>query len=193
MGISLAPTGAGMVIWNPSNEDIDMQYAGVSFTLKSGEKRDFDVNVANYIINSFGVRGLTPLKYGDEPNEKKLGDDGIARNMEFKKRQITLYNQQNENRKHMNLGYQPPSEILKRYAIELGLKLLEPFTVRDEERAAISKSSIENEELKQKLAVQEKEMAELKDMMKQFMSREIPPDTDDKPDRPKERPNWKKT
>ncbi len=192
MGISLAPSGAGMVIWNPTNEDIDMQYAGISFTLKSGEKRDFDVNVANHIINSFGVRGLTPLKYGDEANEKKIGEDGIARNIEFKKRQITLYNQQNENRKHMNLGYQPPSAILKKYAIELGIKLLEPFTVRDEERAAISKSSAENEELKTKLAVQGTEMAELKAMMKQLMSRDILPDID-KPERPKERSNWKKT
>ncbi len=175
MAMALAPTGTGMVIWNPTNEDIEMQYAGISFTLVSGEKREFEVNAANHIINSFGARGLTPLKYGDEANEKKIGADGIARNKEFKLRQVTVYNQQNENRKHMNLGYQPPSAIIKRYAIELGLKLLEPFSVRDEERSAISKTSAENEELKQKISVQEKEMAELKEMMKQFMASQAKP------------------
>jgi len=168
--ISLAPIGAGMVVWNPTNEDIGIQYAGISFTIVSGEKRKFEINCANHIINSFGARGLTPLKYGDEANEEKIGKDGIERNLSFKKRQITLYNQQNENRKHMNLGYQPPTELLKKYAIELGLKLLEPFTVRDEERAGIAKASVENEELKQKLEAQSKEMAELKDMMKEFMA-----------------------
>ena len=192
MGQALAPIGGGMILWNPTNEDMEMQYAGISFTLVSGEKRDFEINAANHIINSFGARGITPLKYGDEANEDKIGAAGIARNKEFKLRQVTLYNQQNENRKHMNLGYQPPSAILKKYAIELGIKLLEPFTVRDEERAAISKSSAENEDLKQKLAVQGSELAEMKEMLKQFMSRDIPPDIE-KPERPKERPNWKKT
>jgi hypothetical protein len=164
----LEPTGAGMVLWNPTNEDFDMQYAGISFTIKAGEKQEVAGNCARHILNSFTTRGLTSLKYGDEKNEEKIGADAIARNIEFKKRQITNYNQQNENRKHMNLGFLPPTESIKKYAIELGLKLLEPYSVRDEERAGISNANKENEALRL-------ELAELRGMMKQFMEPKEPP------------------
>jgi hypothetical protein len=174
MRVSLAPTGAGMVIWNPTNEDIGIQYAGISFTIVSGEKREFEINCANHILNSFGARGLTSLKYGDEANEEKIGKDGIDRNLAFKRRQITVYNQQNENRKHMNLGYQPPTETIKKYAIELGLKLLEPFTVRDEERAGITKAGEENEVLRKRLEDQDKELSEIKSLMLQMIENSEP-------------------
>ena len=182
--MSFEPTGAGMVVWNTSNEDIEMQYSGISFVMKAGEKRDFEINCANHIVNGFGVRGITPLRYGDEKNEAKLKADGIARNLEFKKRQVTLYNQQNENRKHMNLGFIPPTEIIKKYAAELNLKLLEPYSVRDEERAGISDAKRENESLRM-------ELAELKEMVKQLAkSKKV--EGEEPVKRPMGNPNWVK-
>jgi len=160
---TIEPTSGGRVVWNPTNEDFDMQYAGISFTIKAGEKRELEGNCAGAILNSHGARGLTVLKYGDEANEDRIASAARDRNREFKMRQVVLYNQQNENRKHMNLGYLPPMAKLKEYALELGIKLLEPYNVREEERAGISEAKRENEALKE-------EMAELKAMMKQLMS-----------------------
>ena len=123
-----------------------------------------------HLLNAFGQRGLTSLPYGGD--EEKISKEAIQRNLAFKKKQVVEYNQRNENRKAMNLGFLPPTEEIKKYALELGLKLLEPYTVRDEERAGIAKASVENEDLKQKLEAQSKEMAELKEMMKQLMPQE---------------------
>jgi len=157
----LEMTTIGLTLWNPTNEDLDgMQYAGISIGLKSGEKQIFAIKCATHLLNAFGQRGLTSLTYGSD--EEAIGKAAIQRNLDFKTKQIVEYNQRNENRKAMNLGYLPPTETLKKYAIELGLKLLEPYQVRDEERAGISESKKENEALRA-------ELMELKETMKQFM------------------------
>ena len=70
----------------------------------------------------------------------------------------------------MKLSYLPPTEHIKKYARELNLKLLEPYSVRDEERAGIAQANVENEALRKRIADQEKEMEEIKEMMKQFLS-----------------------
>ena len=164
----LESTTIGLTLWNPTNEDLErMQYAGISIGLKAGEKQIFAIKCAAHLLNAFGQRGLTSLTYGSD--EEKVGKAAIQRNLDFKTKQVVDYNQRNENRKAMQLGYLPPTETLKKYALELGLKLLEPYTVRDEERAGITKATAENEELKKKLAVQETEMAEMKEMMKQLL------------------------
>src|SRR5574343_69684 len=156
----------GTVLYNPTNEDLDMQYAGISLKLKPGEKEMFNNKCANHLLNSFGQRGLSALHYGCD--EEKIKEDGIKRNMDFKKRMVVNYNQTNENRKHQNLGYHPPTEEIQKYAIELGLKLFEPYSVRDAEREAISQTSIENEKLKN-------EVAELKEMVKQLLEQKSEP------------------
>ena len=145
----VAPIATSMVLWNPTNEDFPMQYAGVTFTLGAGEKCEVEINAAKHLLNSFGSRGLAGLKYGDERNESQIGKNALERNREFKTRQIVLYNQQNESRKMMSLGYIPPQDHLKAYAKELGLKLLEPYAVRDEERSRIGEQDQEIESLKQ--------------------------------------------
>jgi hypothetical protein len=199
MGNVLEPMGTGMVVWNPTNEDFDFQYAGISFVIESEGKRELDMNCARNILNTHTVRGLTSLKYGDEKNEDRIRKDAIARNIDFKKRQVTNYNQQNENRKHMNLGFLPPSDLIKKYASELNLKLLEPYSVRDEERAGISDAKRENEQLRG-------EVNELREMMKQFLAaKQEKPETvkepesapdhgpgQDRPERPVVRPGFKR-
>lgn len=165
----LESTTIGLTLWNPTNEDLEgMQYAGISIGLKAGEKQIFAIKCAAHLLNAFGQRGLTSLVYGSD--EGKVGKAAIQRNLDFKTKQVVDYNQRNENRKAMQLGYLPPTETLKKYALELGLKLLEPYTVRDEERAGITKATAENEELKKKLAAQEGELSEMKEMMKQLLA-----------------------
>lgn len=157
----LESTTIGLTLWNPTSEDFEgMQYAGISIGLKAGEKQIFAIKCAAHLLNAFGQRGLTSLTYGSD--EEKVGKEAIQRNLDFKTKQVVDYNQRNENRKAMQLGYLPPTKILKKYALELGLKLLEPYTVRDEERAGISEGKKEDEALRA-------ELAELRETMKQFM------------------------
>ncbi len=158
---SIQQAAIGLTLFNPTNEVFEMQYSGISLTMNPGDKEQFEINCARHLLNSFGQRGLTSLSYGAD--EEKTGKEAIARNIEFKKKQVVEYNQRNENRKQMQLGYLPPTSHVKKYAIELGLELLEPYAVRDEERAGITATKQENLELKA-------EMAELREMMKTLMS-----------------------
>jgi hypothetical protein len=70
----------------------------------------------------------------------------------------------------MNLGYTPPTKKIKEYALELGVKLLEPYTIRDEERDAISDSRKEIDALK-------KDNAELKELLTRFLAQQEKPET----------------
>jgi hypothetical protein len=176
--------GMAVTIWNPTNEDFAMQYAGRSFTLASGEKEEVNEACANHLLNSFGQRGLTFLKYGDD--EQDVGDKAKERNKEFKKRQVQIYNQTNEQRKLTRLGYLPPSQKLKEYALELGVELIEPYTMKDEEKAAISRSIVENAELKVKAERQAVEIAELRNMMKQLLEKQQPVEDN------RQKGNWRK-
>ncbi len=151
-----------------------MQYAGISIGLEPGQKQMYHVKCAMHLLNAFGQRGLTSLPYGSD--EEKIGKEAVQRNFDFKKKQVVEYNQRNESRKAMNLGYLPPTDKIKQYALELGLKLLEPYTVRDEERAGISDAKKENEELKKKLESQEKTMSEMKTMMEQLLAQKKEPE-----------------
>lgn len=143
-----------------------MQYAGRSFTLHSEEKMEVNEACGNHLLNSFGQRGLTFLKYGDD--EEKIGAEAIQRNVVFKRRMIGEYNQRNEQRKMMGLGYLPPTKKLSEYALELGIKLIEPYTMQDTEREAIYKSTQENKQLKKENIEFKKEINELKEMIAQI-------------------------
>ncbi len=160
-------TTVGIMCWNPTNEKFDMQYAGISIGFEPGQREILAIKCANHLLNAFGQRGLTSLSYGAD--EEKIKKDAIQRNHDFKTKQVVEYNQRNEARKQMKLGYLPPTEKLKAYAIELGLKLLEPYQVRDEERASISEAKTENETLKKQLADQGKQLAELQTTLNKFM------------------------
>ena len=163
----------GATLWNPTNETLDMQYAGISISLKPGQRQVYHIKCANHLLNAFGQRGLTSLPYGAD--EEKIGKDAIKRNKDFKTKQVVDYNQRNENRKAMNLGYLPPTEKLKEYAIELGLKLLEPYQVRDEERAGIANANTETAALKTELESTKTQLAEMKAMMEQLLAQKKEP------------------
>jgi len=151
-----------ITLYNPTNEQFDMQHQGVSFSLKAGDKVEVEDARARHVLNSMGPRGLTTLFYGCD--EEKIKRDAVLRNLAFKKKQITEYNQRNENRKMEGKSYLPPTEKVTEYAIELGLKLLEPFTMKDEERSEISKAKEENAGLK-------REMEEMREMMSELLKR----------------------
>lgn len=175
---SIEKATIGTTVWNPTNEEFGMQYAGVSISLKPGERITLTTKCANHLLNNFGQRGLAQLVYGAD--EEMVKFDALERNLAFKKKQVVMYNQDNEMRKTRSLGYVPPSKKVKEYAIELGLKLLEPYAIREEERTAISKAETENKALKEKLAEQETEMAELRKMLQTVIDQTKPQETSPK-------------
>lgn len=175
----------GMVVLNPTNEDFDMQYSGVSFTIKSGQKQTLSANAANHLLNSFGPRGLCYLQYGAD--EEKVVAEGKKRNENFKRRHVTEFNIRNENRKNMNLGYLPPTEKTRQYAMELGIELIEPYAAKDHDR--------------QKIQSQEKEIKELREKIDMLLDKLIPinnilEDSKKEPEeetpKPRGNPNWRK-
>jgi hypothetical protein len=171
----------GMVVLNPTNENIDMQFSGVSFTMKPGEKLSMAANAANHLLNSFGPRGLCYLAYGC--NEDKVASDGRQRNEDFKRKQVTDFNISNENRKNMNLGYLPPSEKLKEYALELGLVLMQPYAPRDKERVQINEQNSEISSLRQTVS-------DLTNLVNNMLKQKEEPKEEEQ--RKPGNPNWQK-
>lgn len=138
-----------LTLFNPTNEVFNMTFAGMDFTMKSGEKHQMDDSGANHLLNSYGRRGLCQLVYGDD--EKTVAAAGRQRNEDFKKEQVANYNIMNEQRKMGGLGYLKPTPMVQKYALELGIGLLEPYTLKDVEKSEISNLMQENADLKRRM------------------------------------------
>jgi hypothetical protein len=154
----------GLTLWNPTDEDLDMQYSGLSLTMKAGEIQVFEINCAKHLLNGFGQRGLTSLVFGcDDKTKRGIGEAARKRNIDFKTRMVTDYNQRNANRKQMGLGYLPSSEKVREYASTIGIKLDDPYSVRDPERDRTEVLETENKRLNS-------EIVGLKVMMENFIN-----------------------
>ena len=180
----------GLTLWNPTNETLDMQYAGISLSMEPTEapsqEHTYPVRCAMHLLNAYGQRGLTSVPYGCTAEQiERIRKEAITRNIEFKKHQVLVYNQTQEQRKMSgHLGYQMPTPELKQYAIELGVKLMEPYSFKDAEMAAVAKTSLEDDKLKMQMAEMmakhEAEMAEIKALMKSYPRPAEPPDEEPK-------------
>lgn len=151
------------VIYNPTNESIKMMFSGIDVTLQPEEKKKVEDACANHLLNSHGQRGLCALEYGDEANESRIAEQGRERNKEFWKSQIARYNAMNEQRKMQGLGYLKPGQELRQHSLDLSIQLLEPYTLKDEEKGLMTVLKRENEELREQI----KQLAE---SMKVFMA-----------------------
>ncbi len=176
----------GLTLWNPTNETLDMQYAGISLSIEPSaepkQEHTFPVRCSMHLLNAYGQRGLTSVPFGATAEQiEKIRKEAIARNIEFKKHQILIYNQTQEQRKMTgHLGYQTPTPELKKYAIELGIKLMEPYSFKDAEMEAVARTSLENDKLKLQIEEMQRkheaEMAEIKELMKAYPRPAEPPD-----------------
>lgn len=135
------------MLWNPTNEDLNYQYSGITYFFAPGEKKKIEnENCAKHLLHNLDARGLTVLEFGD--TEEDIGKAALARNKAFKQRMVSEFNQRNEIRKQTGLSFLPPTDQLQAYAIELGMGLLEHFTVKDAEREAAAKEREESERLR---------------------------------------------
>ena len=149
-----------------------MMYGGISVVMEPSPAPSHKMNVEDpcgrHLLNAFATRGLCQLIFGDD--EKIVGAEGIERNLEFKKAQIVRYNTQNEQRKMSGMGYLPPTDTVKQYAFEFGIKLLEPYSLKDAEVSAIHNAVKENMDLRLIVETQSKEMGILKTQLENLMN-----------------------
>ncbi|HUS89593.1 MAG TPA: hypothetical protein VMW91_09550 [Desulfosporosinus sp.] len=169
-----------ITLFNPTNEDFDAQYGGSNFVIpaypKDGHMVRVDDNKANHVLNQFGPRGLTSLDYGDEGEvKKKKAEDGIRRNLEFKKIQISRYNRDNEARKARQLEYVDPPKHIKDYAKEVGVGLIQPYEIADIKNEEISQLRKDVEKRDKQNDALQKQIAELMALVK----KKVIPKTDE--------------
>lgn len=151
-----------LTLFNPTNEELKMVYAGIDVVMKPGSKMQADDSKGNHLLNAFGVRGLCQLVYGDD--EKAVAKAGIERNIEFKKAQVVRYNLQNEQRKNQGQSYLLAPKLIQGYAAELGISLIEPYAVKDIQANAMAALTQKNQDLEHKfneLSAQNEELLTL--------------------------------
>ena len=149
---------------NPTSEDLSYQCGGLSYTVKSGQKRKVNDSEGNHALNCLGARGLTKLEFDDDGkiiNEEQIAKDAIERNRQFKIRQIRVYNERNERRKASGQPYDTPTAVVKKYAAELGIELLQGYTMADAEKEQIAKLNKDNSDKDRQLKEQSELIQEL--------------------------------
>jgi len=144
------------VLFNPTNERMTAFHEGIETVLMpfpdDGHKLKVPDPKANHITNTLGPRGIMVLEYGDEPKENDIAAQGRAANKSFKKKQIIRYNQDNETRQQTHKPYIEPSDIVKGYAKELGVELLQPYILKDEKNEEIAELMKQNKALMAQMA-----------------------------------------
>jgi hypothetical protein len=157
------------LLWNPTNEELSHQYSGVTYFFAPGEKKKVPDNCGAHLLHNLDARGLTVLELDEngKVDEEKIKVDALARNKAFKMRTVSDFNQRNEGRKQQGMSYLSPTEKIKEYAIELGLGLLELFTVKDVEREAAAKDRDETKRLREE---NELLKTNLNDLISEFRS-----------------------
>lgn len=147
------------VVYNPTNEDFKVVYAGLDILIRGTREEDgkfvdgdqikLQDAAARHALNEFGRRGLVALDFGDDLQQKR--ESGIARNREFKIKQVTDFNQDNERRQSMKLAYVRPTKEVKQYSEELGIDLVEPYHVPNPQKQDSGALKEENRQLKQQI------------------------------------------
>lgn len=138
------------VVFNPTHEDFNAQYVGEHVTIKAGQKLKMDDPRARHILNELGQRGLCRLEYGDD--EEAIAATALERNREFRLKQIMVYNQMNEARRQQNQSYMTPPAHIKEYAKELGVRVIEPYNIKDSGNAELADAKEENRDLRKQLS-----------------------------------------
>ncbi len=165
------------VLFNPTNEDFDAQYIGVTYTIEAGGKTKVDDKAGRHILNVLGPRGLMSLDFGDEgEGQERKAKIGRQRNYEFKRKQVLRFNQQNQQRELSRLPYQAPESIIADYADEVGIQLVQPYRPESEQSEKIGKLTQDLQDSATRLVEKDKDIkvlqtqvADLTDKMTSFM------------------------
>jgi len=160
------------VVFNPTNEDMSAFKGGIEHRFPAGCQIRHTDAVSNHILNNLGPRGLMKLEFGDDDAKvKKIAEAGIELNREFKTRQITSYNHNNEFNKQNGHPYLEPSKQIKAYAEELGYELFAPYTPDTAKEARIAALLTEKGEMAGQIEDQAGQIKALSDNMETMMEK----------------------
>jgi len=151
-------------LWNPTQEDMHFSYGGLSYVINAGKRMKVEEAMGKHVLNNLTARGMSKLIFDDDGrsvDEDKIAADAIERNKEFKIRQVVSYNERNERRKASGQPYDVPTKEVKQYAAELGIDLLQPYTMAEGEKGQIGKLSQENQDLRSQVNALATQMQEL--------------------------------
>ena len=143
------------------------QYLGVGQIIKPGQKIKVPDATARHLLNELAPRGLVSLDYGDDEEER--AKEGLDRNREFKVKQLNNFNETNSARKHQGLPYNWPTDSLKLYAKEIGVKLVESYQLDDAQLQKVKTLETENVDLR-------KQIGDLNEKMTQILEQLTKPD-----------------
>lgn len=137
-----------------------MLFGGIETLMEPDSIVKVEDPAGKHFLQAFEQRGLCRLEFEDD--KKAIGEAGRTRNLEFKKLQIVRYNQQNEQRKMVGMGYLPPTKYVRQIAVELGIQLLQPYTMKDVEMSAVRDNKQETERLRKEIDEARQESESLK-------------------------------
>lgn len=154
------------VLFNPTNERFETQYIGEVVVIPSypeeGHILKVDSARARHVLNVLSPRGLCVLNYGDsEQKKEEIAKAGRERNKAFKRKMVIQFNQQNEANKQRTLPYLVPTEQLTSYADELGIALLQPYTVESDTQEKIGSLVQEINAKDEKIKIQDRQVEDL--------------------------------
>ena len=153
-----------MIVANYTPDDIEYVFGGITGTVKSGQLRELSDAAAKHILNKFDRRGLLQLRFGDKPEEKQA--EALALWKRFWTRQVVVFNQDNERRKNTNREYVEPTQELLEHSKRLGIEVIGPWSVKENDNEALKMLRDENFELKTQLNAVMSQVQELVGAMK---------------------------
>jgi hypothetical protein len=161
-----------IVLFNPTNEDFEMMFGGKSLFLNHGEKMKVDDACGRHLLNGFTARGIAVLEFSEDSDYlTKTTEDGIRRNLAFKKNMVMQHNHRNVVRKQQGMSYMEPTPAVRKYAAELGITLDEPYATRDKENERMAVLESENKSLKGSIN-------DLMDQVKQLLALQTKPEAE---------------
>lgn len=152
-----------MIISNYTPDDVEYVYGGIHGTIKSGQLKEIEDAAGRHVLNKFDRRGLLQLQFGDKTEDKQKQAMSLWKS--FWKRQITIFNQDNERRKHTQREYVEPTEELLAHAKKMGIEIVGPWSVKETDDALVKNLRDENFELRTQLNAVVEQVKSLVDAM----------------------------
>jgi hypothetical protein len=127
-----------MFVGNFTPDPIEWWHIGVNGIIAPGEIKEFDEARAKHILTKFENIGLVQMEWSEDP-EYKTGRMKVSleRWENFWMRQITNFNQHNEQLKNEGKAYIHPQPKLVEHAKTLKVKLVTPWQVQERSDNAV--------------------------------------------------------
>ncbi len=163
-----------MLVGNFTPDTLKWEHVGQVGEIPPGEVKDFPDNRANHILTKSGPRGLLKVDWDKRDELDYYTEIAMGIYTRFWQLQLSVYNQQNEQRRNENKVYTFPTKQLQEKAEELNVELMEPWkTVRKTETGEMKDLRRKNEDLTTEIGDLKKDVAEMIRAMKEATTQKV--------------------